>query len=328
MNLPKLIIMVGLPGSGKSTRAKELAALEKSCVILSSDAIRKELSGSEQDQTQNDRVFKLLYQRMNEYLSKGESVIIDATNTTLKSRKRILSECRVPCYKEVQLVMTPIEDCISRDASRERSVGKEVIYKFEASFQCPQYFEGFDAILCEEWEVPYSDSYMEESTLKAEAQMNQFEQHNPHHVYTVGEHCARQSQLISEYCLSHKGFEKWQKIAGVAGRFHDVGKLFTQHFDENGIAHYYNHDSVGTYFLASHPEILCYAWQGDFMKKDFLDILFLVNFHMRAHNDFQSPKAEQKYRKLFGNERFDLLMAFGECDRKASGTYSKYQFKI
>lgn len=324
MNLPKLIIMVGLPGSGKSTRAKELAALEKSCVILSSDAIRKELSGSEQDQTQNDRVFKLLYQRMNDYLSKGESVIIDATNTTLKSRKRILSECRVPCYKEIQLVMTPIEDCITRDASRERSVGREVIYKFEASFQCPQYFEGFDAILCEEWEVPPSKNPQKDLVVTLESQMNEFQQHNPHHLSTVGVHCLKQSKLISEYCASHKKFEVWQKIAEVAGKYHDVGKLFTQHFDEKGIAHYYNHDSVGTYFLASHPDILCEAWQEDIKKRDFLDILFLINFHMRAHNDFQSPKAEQKYRKLFGNERFDLLMAFGECDRRASGTYSKY----
>ena len=200
MNLPKLIIMVGLPGSGKSTRAKELAALEKSCEILSSDAIRKELSGSEQDQTQNDEVFRLLYQRVNEFLSEGKSVIIDATNTTLKSRRRILSECKIPCYKEIQLVMTPIEECISRDVSRERSVGEEVIYKFERSFQCPQYFEGFDAIICEEWEVLCSDNYSRELILKVEAQMNQFEQHNPHHLYTVGEHCTKQAQLISENC--------------------------------------------------------------------------------------------------------------------------------
>ena len=50
-------------------------------------------------------------------------------------------------------------------------------------------------------------------------------------------------------------------------------------------------------------------------------MLFLVNFHMRAHNDFQSSKAQKKYRELFGDERFNLLMAFGECDRKATGTH-------
>lgn len=319
MNLPKLIIMVGLPGSGKSTRARELAVTEN-CIVLSSDSIRKELSGSEQDQTQNDKVFKLLYQRMNDLLSKGESVIVDATNTTIKSRKRILSECRCPCYKEVQLVATPVDECASRDRFRERSVGVEVIKKFEQSFQCPQYFEGFDSILCKEWEDsnlwPIANYLVEDLTTR----MNNFHQYNFHHLYTVGEHCARQSRLISDYCKSHKQFRGWQKKAEVAGRFHDVGKLFTQHFDENGVAHYYNHDSVGTYFLASHPEILCCVWEEDLKKIDLLDMLFLINFHMRAHNDFQSSKAQKKYRALFGDERFDLLMAFGECDRAATGT--------
>ena len=319
MNLPKLIIMVGLPGSGKSTRAKELAATGK-CTILSSDSIRKELSGSEQDQTQNDKVFKLLYQRMNEFLSKGESVIIDATNTTMKSRKRILSECKFPCYKEVQLVATPTEECFHRDRFREKSVGIEVIKKFEGSFQCPQYFEGFDHIVCQEWEDsdlwPIANCPVEGLITR----MNNFHQYNFHHLYTVGEHCTRQSKLISEYCNSHKQSKKWQKKAEVAGRFHDVGKLFTQHFDENGTAHYYNHDSVGTYFLASHPLILCSIWGEDLKKVDLLDMLFLINFHMRAHNDFASPKAQKKYRALFGDEKFDLLMAFGRCDRAATGT--------
>ena len=322
MQTPKLIIMVGLPGSGKSTRAKEIANTEN-CTVLSSDALRKELSGSEQDQTQNDKVFKLLYQRMNDLLSNGESVIIDATNTTIKSRKRILSECKFPCYKEVQLVATPIEECVSRDRGRERSVGIDVIKKFEGSFQCPQYFEGFDLVVCQEWEIanlwPIADYLVEDLTIK----MDNFHQYNFHHLYTVGEHCTRQSKLISDYCNSHKKFKVWQKKAEIAGRFHDVGKLFTQHFDENGIAHYYSHDSVGTYFLASHPEVLGCVWGEDFKKVDLLDMLFLINFHMRAHNDFQSPKANQKYRKLCGDERFDLLMAFGECDREATGTHFK-----
>lgn len=319
MNLPKLIIMVGLPGSGKSTRAEELATTEN-CTVLSSDSIRKELSGSEQDQNQNDKVFKLLYQRMNELLSRGESVIIDATNTTMKSRKRILSECKFPCYKEVQLVATPTDQCIERDAARDRSVGKEVIDKFEQSFQCPQYFEGFDSIICEEWETLAPIMYWDLLVSAINNQMNSFHQYNFHHLYTVGEHCTRQSKLILEYCNSHKQFKHWRKIAEVAGEFHDVGKLFTQSFDENGTAHYYNHDSIGAYFLASHPEIICYAYGKGFTQDKFLDIIFLINFHMRTHNDFQSPKAQKKYRALFGDEKFDLLMAFGMCDRAATGT--------
>ena len=47
-----LYMMVGVPGSGKSFIAKGL-----NCPIVSSDAIRKELYGSEDDQSHNGEVF-------------------------------------------------------------------------------------------------------------------------------------------------------------------------------------------------------------------------------------------------------------------------------
>lgn len=53
---------------------------------------------------------------------------------------------------------------------------------------------------------------------------------------------------------------------------------------------------------------------------DILEILFYVNYHMRAHRDFKSPRAEKKYRGIFGDELFDRLMLFGQCDRVGSGT--------
>ena len=54
---------------------------------------------------------------------------------------------------------------------------------------------------------------------------------------------------------------------------------------------------------------------------DIFEVFFYVNYHMRAHNDFCGAKAEKKYRALFGDDRFDRLMQFGEHDRRASGTY-------
>lgn len=52
----KLYMMIGLPGSGKSTIAKELSKSEDT-VIVSSDEIRKEL-GDINDQSQNNKVFE------------------------------------------------------------------------------------------------------------------------------------------------------------------------------------------------------------------------------------------------------------------------------
>ena len=145
--------------------------------------------------------------------------------------------------------------------------------------------------------------------------MFDFDQKNPHHLYNLYIHC---KNVADEYIKLKCKFKKDFDIEICAGQLHDIGKLFTQKIDENGVAHYYNHDSVGTYYLASHPEIVvaCSEWD------DFFETLFYVNYHMRAHRDFKSPKAEKKYRGIFGDDRYERLMQFGEFDRIASGTYN------
>lgn len=64
MNKPKLYIMVGLSGSGKSTIAKEIAETEENTIIVSSDAIREELTGKVEDQSKNEEVFKIFHNRI------------------------------------------------------------------------------------------------------------------------------------------------------------------------------------------------------------------------------------------------------------------------
>lgn len=53
-------MMVGLPGSGKSFTAESIP----NAVTHSSDAIRAEVLGDENDQTQQDLVFQTLHKRV------------------------------------------------------------------------------------------------------------------------------------------------------------------------------------------------------------------------------------------------------------------------
>lgn len=82
--MPELIMLVGLPGSGKSTYAAEYK--EKGYHVHSSDQIREELYHDIQDQTHNDKVFQTLHKRIKDDLKRGISCVYDATNLAMKRR--------------------------------------------------------------------------------------------------------------------------------------------------------------------------------------------------------------------------------------------------
>lgn len=312
MEKHNLIVMIGLPASGKSTKADEIDRYfeekgEGGATIYSSDALRKKLFGNENDQEHNNAVFKVLYEELIYGLAAGH-VVIDATNVTLKNRRRIFETIRQYRNKinVIAYVMTtPIENCIQRDSERDRKVGEEVIRKFASSYQFPQLFEGFDQIIVDGYypDVPKFDPFRSDEILNL---MKGFDQKTPYHKFDVYEHCCRVMCQASDYNNSN--------ILKTAGMFHDIGKVFTQKIDEEGKAHYYSHDSIGTYFLLNNLEIFNFqTWE------EIYECLFYINYHMRAPRDFKSPKAERKYRNIFGDKLFDNLMKFAEWDVIASG---------
>ena len=82
--MAKLILPIGISGSGKSyIYNKEY----KDCVQVSPDLIREELTGDISNQSKNKEVFKLAFERVDEYLNKGQNVFFDATNVNKTQRK-------------------------------------------------------------------------------------------------------------------------------------------------------------------------------------------------------------------------------------------------
>ena len=88
----KLILLCGIPGSGKSTFAKMYEPL-KHHIILSSDSIREELCGDSSIQNRNHDVFKLLYKRMYYAICNGITVVFDATNISLNLINKAIKSC-------------------------------------------------------------------------------------------------------------------------------------------------------------------------------------------------------------------------------------------
>ena len=309
MNKPNLVIMIGISASGKSTEAKQIVEKNKALnyIIISSDSIRGEIcEGGVSDQSKNEEVFKIFHRRIKENLLKGNSVICDATNITMKSRRAIFNAVKnIDCCKIGYVVVKKIEDCIKDNKNNDRvAVPDDVIYRQIKKFQIPFYNEGFDNIFIKDV-TQYDDKPYLQICSERYLQMLKFDQKNPHHNQTLGEHCDFVTNMFKEEY-------RYPQYYNFATRYHDLGKLYTQTFDENGIAHYIGHENYGTYLLLTDY----YKLHNDkeFLNEGILDLLFLVNYHMLPMN-WTTEKSKEKWRKIFGDYRYQLLVDFNKCDK-------------
>ena len=141
--MARIVVLVGLPGSGKSTY------LERQGVTgLSSDTLRKWLVDDEGDQSIHDRVLQTMRYLLRQRLAIGRPVTyIDATNLTPGERRPYIAIGRAyGCEVEAVFFDVPAEVCRARNAARRRVVPDEAMDKMEAKLAPPSLEEGFDRI--------------------------------------------------------------------------------------------------------------------------------------------------------------------------------------
>lgn len=143
-----LTVMVGPPGSGKSTEADRLAK-KYGYSIVCPDLIRKELYGDERIQGDSKEVFALAFERVRKLLPET-GVIFDATNCRREYRIRLLDETEGYRTMAIACVSTaPLDICLENNDLRWRKVPDYVIRSMYGSLQAetPSCMEGFDLIM-------------------------------------------------------------------------------------------------------------------------------------------------------------------------------------
>lgn len=131
-HVPSIIVLRGLPGSSKTTWALEYLRLFPKSVRVSRDDLRKSLfnKSGRLSREEENLITKAEDALVIAGLADGNDVLVDATNLPARAVKRFAK--LGPVHQ--QIFNTPPEECIARQAGRERKVPAEVINDMAARF--------------------------------------------------------------------------------------------------------------------------------------------------------------------------------------------------
>ncbi|WP_299448142.1 LLM class flavin-dependent oxidoreductase [uncultured Phycicoccus sp.] len=122
---PALVLLVGAPGSGKSTWA---AGRFRDVEIVSSDALRAVVGSGTADLDASDDAFRLLDQIVEGRTRRGLTVVVDTLGLDPDRRATWAAAARRSSLPTVAVVLdTPASVCRSRNAGRDRPVPRRVL---------------------------------------------------------------------------------------------------------------------------------------------------------------------------------------------------------
>ena len=164
--MKKILILRGLPASGKSTFARNLLTENPHAwKRLNKDELRAMLDNSVHSIPNEKFVERVRDFMLVEALKEGKHVVIDDTNLSDRPIERITQvvqkytkESGYQVHIEIKDIDASLEECLARDAVREKKVGSEVIMRMYRTHvlkneRSPPYQEQDDtlppAIICD-----------------------------------------------------------------------------------------------------------------------------------------------------------------------------------
>lgn len=141
----KIIMLKGLPGSGKSTWAKEFVSKNPGYVRVNKDSLR-EMMASYRPGKDEDLILGWRDHFVVRALASKRGVIVDDTNFHPKHEARLKDIARQaqghlnqPVGFEIRTFQTPLDQCIANDLKRPDSVGEKVIRKMWREYLYQKY---------------------------------------------------------------------------------------------------------------------------------------------------------------------------------------------
>lgn len=135
----KILILRGLPASGKSTWAKELVSVNHNWIRVNKDDLRAMMNGGVFSGKLEKHIVRTERELAENALKLGKNVIVDDTN--FNPDHEIFFRSLAHQYKaevEVKFFDTPLAMCIDRDNKRPNGVGEAVIRRMYDQYLKPK----------------------------------------------------------------------------------------------------------------------------------------------------------------------------------------------
>ena len=157
MFIPELVMLCGIPCSGKSTYVNKLRAYEywENAVVLSTDnyiedqAKRLGMTYNEVFQDCIDEATRQLEMSFARAKDEGKKIIWDQTNLSIKTRKKKLTKVPSIYKRTVVWFQVDLEEALKRNVTREgKFIPESILKRMYHQFEVPTLEEGFDFVSC------------------------------------------------------------------------------------------------------------------------------------------------------------------------------------